>query len=334
MSIVDVGEFEKSLKDELAVSERCLEELRKAQRRLSNAPDGWRFEIFDFGLRLGIGSEKTTERKLERATRACIWLAIALKCEFRVKLIYTIDGYLSAAKEKNPISLLLLARNLLELAATLSAIDSKLKKWIDLDLRDWKDRATMFFAVLYRARHSTSDEKHKSYFAKQGIPVRLFHPFRMKNAIETLASRPGFKWAKSEYHSLSNMCHHNGSGHIIIAEGGRMTNAIVTPNGRAFFLDEEVAAVTLAYPASRFARQTLARTARVAWWSAHCANELLGDMRESPFTDKELRRLTNGQLTNRQCYISMELGASELVRRKAMKIGRNDPMSLRIGKEI
>src|SRR6266436_2026900 len=113
------------LTDELPVSEWCLEELRKIQKQISKNKEP--FEFFDFGLEdIRLESEKTIEGKLNRLMRVCYWNATLLKTEFKLKLLYTIDGYLSAVDAKNPVSTFLLARYLLELVATVSAIDFEL----------------------------------------------------------------------------------------------------------------------------------------------------------------------------------------------------------------
>jgi hypothetical protein len=64
----------KGLTDEHA--DRALEELRKIQKEMSERLSGRR-EIFDPGVQLGIGAEKTIEGKLERLTGACIWHSVA-----------------------------------------------------------------------------------------------------------------------------------------------------------------------------------------------------------------------------------------------------------------
>jgi hypothetical protein len=166
---------------------------------------------------------------------------------------------------KNPVSTYLLARYLLELAATVSWIDFELDDCMRIDFRDWKHRGITFMTLLYRARHSTSDPKTKSIFSKHGIPEKLGQPIRIGKAVKKLAARLGFSAAVSHYDTLSNICHHNGSGHKLLVESGRTTNAIVTRSGKPIFLKKKMAAVTMGYPASSFSSGALARTARVAW---------------------------------------------------------------------
>jgi hypothetical protein len=318
------------LKEELANSQRCVEELQKIQKEIAEVHAG-SIEIFDFGLYLGPKSAVPDE-KVEYLTRACIWHAISLKAEFKLKLLYTIDGYLSAVESKNPISTYLLARYLLELAATVNAIKHELEECSKIGILEWKRRAFTFFGVLYRARHSTSDEKFKSIFAEVGAPGYLLHPIKIGKAIKQLTARGGFESALTAYNSFSNICHHNGSGHKMLIEGARMTNKIVLRNGRRLSVPEEAAAMTLNYPAADFASSALALTARVAWWSAKSANEMIEEIRESPFTDDELSTLTNGRVTTGdQCY-----GLIKPPRRHnapLAKLGRNDPCPCGSGKK-
>jgi SEC-C motif len=309
-----------------------LDELRKIQKEIAKT-HAKRFDIFDFGLEMGLESKNSIEKDLGPLTRSCIWHTIALKAEFKLKLLYTIDGYLSAIDTKNPISTFLLARYLLELVATVNEIDFGLDQCADINLREWNRRAAIFHAVLYRARYSTSDEKVKSIFAESGIPSELFHPIKMSKAIKRLTSKYGFPSAISLYHSFSNMCHHNGSGHKLLAEDVRMTNAIVMPNGRPIFLNENTAVVTLNYPASTFALTSLARTARVAWWSAHCANRIIEGLLESPFTDEDLSTLTDGRVTSADPYVYGEPQTEKAGRKKAARVGRNDPCPCGSGKK-
>ena len=272
-----------------------MKELRNIHKKLAETHQG-NFEFFDFGLFVGSTSEKAIEKKIDQLTRTCIWHAIALKCEFKLKLLYTIEGYLTAIDTKNPISSFLLARYLLELAATVSEIDFLLKDCLEIDFRNWHDRAVSFLAVLYRARHSTSDEKFKLVFAKLGVPADYYHPIKISKAVKRLTSRHGFTSAVSMYHRLSNICHHNGSGHKMFADSARFTNAIAGRGGRAFFLKQKTSAFTIGYPASSFASNSLAVTARVAWWSAHSANIIIDGLHEVPFADSEIKNLTNGKL--------------------------------------
>jgi hypothetical protein len=329
-SPIGLGEH---LKDELPYSKRCLEELRKIQNEMSERHQG-QYEFFDLGPSLWLAAEKTVEDKLQRLTQACIWHAIALKVEFKLKF-YTIDRYLSAVDAKNPVSTFLLARYLLELVATVNVIDVRLNECLNIDLRNWTRRGAQFFELLYRARHSTYDDKFKSIFAEYGIPASAFHPIRAPEAIKMLTTRDGFGSAVSTYRSLCNICHHNGSAHKMLTEGFRETKKITDRKGRTLALNEKAWAVTVGYPSSHFTLHSLTRTARVAWWSAHCANKIIEDMCETPFTDDELSTLTDGRLTSAQPYdVTYDSRSAKPRQAKIIKIGRNDPCPCGSGKKF
>jgi SEC-C motif len=324
-----------SLEDELPISQRCLEELRTIRDELAREHKGWKAEVFDFGLDMTFRAEKTVESRLEHLTRTCIWHAIALKIEFNLKLLYTIDGYLSAVDAKNPVSTFLLARYLLELAATVSAIDSELNACCSIsDLTKWQVRGTAFMLVLYRARHSTSDETHKMFMRELGIPEELCRPIKIGKAIKGLASRPGFSSAVATYGKLSNFCHHNGTGHKMFTERVRETTSIALRNGRVLLLKDKAAAMTMSYPAPVLTAVSLTHTARVAWWSSRCAKEMIEGMREQPFSDKELRTISGGRLRNaRWAYSSLDLAVNPDTPMKSTKIGRNEPCPCGSGKK-
>jgi hypothetical protein len=320
------------VKDELPQSQKCVEALRGIQEELANELEG-RFEVFDFGLPGGLGALEP-DKQLIWLTRGCIWHAIALRAEFKLKLLHTVDGYLSAIDAKNPISTFLLARFMLELVATVSSIDFALEESIKIGLPQWKQRAIIFLVTLFRARYSSSDVKFKSAFADAGIPAELLQPIRIGKAIKELSSRHGFGSAVGLYGTFSNICHHNGSGHKMLSEGVRETNNIVTPRGKQLFIDRKQRAVTMGYPASDFTSHALAMTARPAWWSALSANKLLKELRASPFSDRELRTLTDGRITGVDAvYVETEILPGRSARRNGAKVGRNDVCPCGSGKK-
>jgi hypothetical protein len=139
------------LDEELPNSARCLSGLKLIREAVFSRING-RFELFDFGIEVGITSSKGIDSELERLTRTCIWQAIAVKTEFSLKLLYTIEGYLSAVDAKNPVSTFLLARYLLELVATISAIDFELQSCVNVPITQWARRGTTFALMLNRAR--------------------------------------------------------------------------------------------------------------------------------------------------------------------------------------
>jgi hypothetical protein len=326
--------FRLRLGDDPSTSEKCLEALRELQEKISGAHSG-SHEVFDFGLYVGGELEDTLQKRLGPLTSSCIWHAIALKFEFKLKLLHTVDGYLSAVNSKNPVSTFLLARHLLELVATVSEIDFLLDECMEIDFRDWRGRAMQFLSVLYRARHSTSDERFKSAFIQHGFQEEHLRPIRMKNAIKRLATRHGFGSAKTMYDRFSNLCHHNGSGHKMLAESMRITDVITRKDGTVLHSDGAASAITFSYPSSSFSSNALALTARVTWWSAVSADRNLDTLRETPFSDRELHKLTRGRVTDAGRFFRGNTPQSgKLVGWEVPKIGRNDPCSCGSGKKF
>ena len=188
--------------------------------------------------------------------------------------------------------------------------------------------------MLYRARHSTTDNDFKSVFSNLGIPTEYVRPIKISKAIGGLASRHGFASAVSLYGSLSNICHHNGSGHKMLADSYRETNTIFLRDGQSLTLREKAVAFKMKHPDLRLAKQALAKTARLAWWSAHSANQLISDLPESPLTDRELRVLTGGRLRSVKPFdSSIGPGMARFRHGKSPKVGRNDPCACGSGKK-
>jgi hypothetical protein len=227
--------IEKLSKEEQNGVDDRLDSLRAIRATLSKRLAG-PFEFFQFGLYDKIDPRKQVDDLLDELVRACYWNAIVLKIEYQFKLLYSIEAYLGAVEGKNPVSTFLLARYLLELAATVSAIEFQLDECVEGHLANWKVRLVTFMTLLWRARNSTSDEGIKAWYAKIGIAPAITKPFHMSEAIKRLASRPGFAWAHSEYGTLSNICHHNGSGHFLFFESIREANAIDIPSGGTLFV--------------------------------------------------------------------------------------------------
>jgi SEC-C motif len=320
------------LDDAASINDRCIDELRGLQAEIVRA-HGRPYELFDFGYETTVDPQESIDVALRRLTGISIWHSIILKTEFRLKLLYTIDGYLQAVDAKNPVSSFLLARFLLELVATVSEIDFLLEECVSADVREWQPRAAIFLGTLNRARNSTSDEDFKMIFERVGAPKELLQPIRIGTAMKRLACRHGFEGAVTIYGMLSNMCHHNGSGHLMLTESFRATSSVTLPSGETVYLEENASALTLGYPATSFMSRSLLRTARVAWWSAVSANQLIKDLRETPFTDDELSSLTNGRLTAAMPYGVIASPLATTHHSNAAKVGRNAPCPCGSGKK-
>jgi hypothetical protein len=241
-------------------TDRCLEHLRHIQKQISEKHTG-RTEIPDPGLHLGLGSERTVEGKLERLTRACIWHAVSLKTEFKLRLLYTIDGYLSAVDAKNPVSTFLLARHLLELAATVSAIDFQLDASTDIDFRDWNRRGIAFLAPLYIARHSTSDPRFNSILLKSGIPLSLSKPVRIsapeKERLEVLtdagsaAAHRGWEPDPQQLEILASIMEHFVRSFILKEDAGKLKQSIPPRHERRARDDREQSSQLIEFPSPK-----------------------------------------------------------------------------------
>ena len=311
----------------------CLERLKRIRATIATRYEN-NLEFFDFGLAADRDPNETLEERVEHLVRACVWNALAVKIEFNLKLLYSIDGYLTAVNNKNPVSTSLMARHLLELVATVSAIDFELRDCLTISMDEWERRASAFLAVLLRARYATSDAQHKPIFAEAGVPETATKPIRISKAIKRLAGRPHFGWVHTMYGELSNLCHHNGSGHILFPESARLANSITLPDGSKLFLKEKTPILNIRYPASHLASTSLTRTAQAAWRSAESANEMLRDLREAPFTDRELRRLTHNRRSRlRIVDVSIGIDGHSTLRGKMAKPRRNDPCPCGSGKK-
>jgi hypothetical protein len=109
-----------------------------------------------------------------------------------------------------------------------------------------------------------------------------------------------------------------------------MTKFITRRDGTRIYFKEKIAAATMEYPASRYLAWSLYLTARCAWWCAEAGNGMIGELRETPFSDDELKLLTNGRLTNDQAAHPIIRAPKPI---KLPKIGRNDPCPCGSGKK-
>jgi hypothetical protein len=150
-----------------------------------------------------------------------------------------------------------------------------------------------------------------------------------------MPSRYGFASAKAMYDRFSNLCHHNGSGHKMLAESMRITDVITSESGKSYYSDGDATAVMFGYPSASFASNSLALTARVTWWSAVSAERFISDLREAPFLDKELHRLTRGRITSAETFFRGSSPQSNHTPSwEKPKIGRNDLCSCGSGKKF
>jgi len=327
-----LGKPDAWIEQELPQSEQCLRELRQIRDRPATYTGI--SEFFDFGLTNG-GPGEPFEERLECLVRAGIWHVIALKTEFRLKLLHTIDGYLAAVTAQNPVSCFLLARYLLELVATVNTVRLMFDECLDIDPKKWKQRAIIFIVWAFRARHSTTDEGAKSIFAENGVPDSFVRPIKISKAIKRLASEPDFGWAALQYGRLSNICHQNGSARYMLVQSSRAGRVIRTSDGRRFFLKEKAPVFAVQYPAARSSSMALAMTARLAWYSAKRSNEMLEELIGAPFTDEEIAVISKGRFTTvNSCFVAREVSKGVSEGSKNLDLRRNDPCHCGSGKKF
>src|ERR1700681_2871259 len=95
--------------EELPNSERCIEALRALHSRLAAEYSG-PIELFEPIDALRLEGPATFERKLQHLFQTSVLLSLALQREFRIKLLYVIEAYITAVESKNPVSTFLIAR--------------------------------------------------------------------------------------------------------------------------------------------------------------------------------------------------------------------------------
>jgi hypothetical protein len=93
-----------------------------------------------------------------------------------------------------------------------------------------------------------------------------------------LSSIEDFSSAKNDYDLLSNVCHHNGSGHRLFHRGLRKTLQVVPPKGPAIHMRTPDNAVTIEYPSEKATRAATNQTAGLAYHCAKRVSELLDNL--------------------------------------------------------
>ena len=262
--------------------------------------------------------------------------AIVMRHEFALKLLCSVDGYLAAAQSGNPLMTYLSARYLLELTTTVNAIAGDLSKAKNADLRDLEGRGSRFLIALLRSRYSSSDPKVTELLRKFGLPKSAAEPIKIVIAIKELSSVENFRSAINDYDFLSNVCHHNGSGHRLFHRGFRKTVHVVPPSGPAIHKRTPDIAVTLEYPSNIASHAATIQTAGLAYHCAAHVQELLAHLPLVPFTDDDVEEVTSGGLRDPLQYtpIRTQNQRDRFMAMNTQKIGRNDPCPCGSGKKF
>lgn len=188
-------------------------------------------ELFVPNPKLDLESRRTNERKVKFFNQTALWHGLLLKQEFKLKLPSCLDGYLAAVDSENPVLVYLSARYLLELVATIAYLDFELREALKANAGDWEGRGVRFVTTLCRGRYASSDPKMADVLQTFGTPKKAVKPIGIDAAVRQLSKRPEFTTALQDYDRLSNMCHHNGSGHQLYHRSMRVTDQIVLPWG-------------------------------------------------------------------------------------------------------
>lgn len=123
------------------------------------------------------------------------------------------------------------ARYLLELVATIAYLDYELREALKANANDWEGRGVRFVTTLWRGRYASSDPKVADMLQTFGVSKKAVKPIGIEGAVRQLSTRPELKTVVQDYNFLSNMCHHNGSGHQLYHRSMRVTDQIMLPWG-------------------------------------------------------------------------------------------------------
>ena len=243
-------------------------------------------------------SRLTNDRKVKFFNQTALAHGLLLKQEFRLKLLSCLDGYLAAVESENPVLMYLSARYLLELLATIAYLDFELREALKANAADWEARGVRFVTTLCRGRYSSSDPKIADVLQTFGASKKAVKPIGIEGAVRQLSKRPELATASQDYDFFSNMCHHNGSGHVLYHRSMRLTDKILLPWGDLAVFNEPGPAVTLSYPPINAVGPSLVQTASATL--AYCAwsEVILQELPLMPFSEAEVQKLTNGLVKN------------------------------------
>lgn len=288
-------------------------------------------EFFDQLHYVDHSDRKDRIRKIKYFNQSALMLSRLAKHEFGLKLIATIDGYLSAIEAANPVLTYLTARYLLELLAITNFVVSELEAARATSLNDWIGRGERFLSVLYRAKYSTSDPYIATELRKLKFASSSLSPMNITEAVKRLAGTKFFPTAQKDYDFLSNFCHPNGSAGHLFYKSFRHTNHIVNSDGMTEMTAEPSETIILEYPSTLGGNSALRHTAEMMLSCVSWIDTLLNQMPLVPFDDGEVKTMTGGVLTRAAPIITpdglkRQAGATK-------QIGRNSPCSCGSGKK-
>lgn len=293
-------------------------------------------EFFEPAFTIDVESRKKVDQKIKHLDQTSAMMALVYSHEIKLKLLYIIDGYRAAVLGRNPLSIYLVARYCLELAATVNYVSEDLQAALTTDLRDWLGRGTRFLTALMRARYSSSDPEITAAYRKFKASRRAVEPMQIGDAIKRLAATEGFSSVIPDYDFLSNICHHNGSGLRLFARGMRVTNTVHLRSGSTILVPSGAPAYTFEYPAVRAADVAFIQTAGLVF---HCSDKvlnLIAAMPMKPFSEEDVAAVTQGRLVDSLQFFEAkdEAERASFIARNTVKLGRNDPCACGSGKKF
>jgi hypothetical protein len=244
---------------------------------------------------LAIETRPTVLRQVKYLNQTAFMQCLILKHEYGLKLLLAVDGYLLVVASENSSLTYLSARHIFELQATLHYIGSELDKARSLPIRDWRARAQSFLSVLWRSRYAASDPRIAKLYKDAGASTSAMKPFNITEAIKGLTSVSEFKNASCDYDFLSNMCHHNGSGHRLFVHSQRNTDRVVLQTGEIVVSPDSGSAVTLVYPPVTGSREAIIMTATHVHSCMSWSSKWIEDLPMLPLDDQEVAEITKGE---------------------------------------
>ncbi|WP_409366252.1 SEC-C metal-binding domain-containing protein [Microvirga sp. 3-52] len=170
---------------------------------------------------------------------------------------------------------------------------------------------------------------------EQRVSESAFKPIRILPAMEHLSKEQGFDSVINDYDFLSNICHHNGSGHRLFGRGMRTTRVVTLRTGDQIVMPVPAVATTLAYPSPHTAT-SIVQTSKLVCACAAKIKEQLDRLPQVPFSDDDLARLTKGQLSSSMLrYLPKHKSDRARFIASAKKdVGRNDLCPCGSGKKF
>lgn len=291
-------------------------------------------EFFVPNHKLDPATRKTKARRLKFFNQTSYALSLLTRHEYRLKNLSTVDGYLLAIDHHQPTVIYLMARYALELLATVNYINGGLESARQIDLKDWDGRGNTFLSRVCQAKYSGSDRSITDVLKGLGVSNSALKPIPIGDAIKLLRKTEFAPDAERDYDFLSNVCHHNGSGHELFNQSFRQTDRVMSPDGHLIIVPTASPAITLQYPSATAQRASLCQTAQLVLACAVWTDKILQEMPSQPFSDEEVAALTDGELSNSLNFVvPSNESRVESIPTKA-SVGRNDQCPCGSGKKF